>query len=339
MATEIEIKLVTPANALGQSIDNLCRLYDISSLHVNHLTTSYYDTKSFLLKQKKIALRVREGNGKPVQTLKTAGIKESGLFVRGEWEWDLDSTTPDISLLTSNDAWPEDLSGKELNCLFKTEVQRRSALIYWQGAEIEWVIDEGKVVGTHGSENICEMELELKKGHISELFDVAEQMVVEVPSVLSNISKAHRGYRLFSKEPSQAAITYSADTYFTNTKVPSCWQEAMSRAMNDWLKQVDIVNYSGQFDDYLNCLCCLAEMRSLFALSPNCNSLAFQELQHINETLFTMSVLDSTLFYHSQKKGAFLSQNLSATQEMGKLSIKLTRFLSDLSPDKKNNKG
>jgi inorganic triphosphatase YgiF len=66
---------------------------------------------------------------------------------------------------------------------------------------IELVLDQGEVTATPGggasvSTALCELELELKQGSAGDLYRVALQLASAVPVLLSDISKAERGYRL-----------------------------------------------------------------------------------------------------------------------------------------------
>ncbi|MBA2484051.1 MAG: hypothetical protein H0V39_06460 [Nitrosomonas sp.] len=68
------------------------------------------------------------------------------------------------------------------------------------GSEIEFCLDRGKFLTKKSTIPLCEIELELKLGNASKLFQfaLALQNVLPFPLKLENASKAERGYRLSS---------------------------------------------------------------------------------------------------------------------------------------------
>ena len=61
---------------------------------------------------------------------------------------------------------------------------------------MELVWDLGEVTSGNQSVPICEIELELKKGNTSALFDLAKRIVSLLPTSIGTDSKAARGYNL-----------------------------------------------------------------------------------------------------------------------------------------------
>src|ERR1700749_1269341 len=59
------------------------------------LVSTYFDTDHRAFAGQGLALRVRSGDGRFLQTLKSGG--EGGVaFTRGEWEWEIDGETPEL---------------------------------------------------------------------------------------------------------------------------------------------------------------------------------------------------------------------------------------------------
>src|SRR5690606_28489029 len=61
---------------------------------------------------------------------------------------------------------------------------------------IEAALDLGKVVAGKQSEEICELELELRQGEPQALLELAVELAAELALMPCDISKAERGYRL-----------------------------------------------------------------------------------------------------------------------------------------------
>src|SRR5207248_8634210 len=88
---------------------------------------------------------------------------------------------------------------RRLAPLFRTEVTRLIAeLEPAPGTRIEAAIDRGEIRarGTASKERISEIELELKSGPVTSLYDTALQLLAVAPLRLDPRSKAERGFRL-----------------------------------------------------------------------------------------------------------------------------------------------
>ncbi|WP_020679344.1 inorganic triphosphatase [Marinobacterium rhizophilum] len=208
MAREIELKLsIEPQQAVV--LLALPLLAEPESGGCRPLHNQYFDTPDRLLAQHQVALRIREQGGRYIQTLKTRGSSQGGLHQRNEWEWDLVTPALDYALLATAD-WPQALQAPEVQQrivpAFRTDFERTTWLlrppsISGKPVLIELVLDQGEVTatpagGTRLSTALCELELELKQGSAADLYRVALELATAVPVLLSDISKAERGYRL-----------------------------------------------------------------------------------------------------------------------------------------------
>ncbi|MFT8719890.1 CHAD domain-containing protein [Acetobacter sp.] len=161
------------------------------------LLTTYYDTPELLLSHSGFALRVRKSGRKRIQTLKSQG-DDSGLASnRGEWEWVITTDAPDLDLLsgTPAEALRPKLLGK-LQPIWVSDVQRTIHMLEYAGATVELAIDEGTVRAGDQKEDFQEVELELKSGSVTALYQLALALQADVPLRLGTVSKAERGYRL-----------------------------------------------------------------------------------------------------------------------------------------------
>ncbi len=210
MAKEIELKLTIPTQAA-----HLLRQHPVLGQAVSFdskvLQNIYFDTSDLKLNHARVALRIRKAGDLYIQTLKTSGSGSGGLHERGEWEWELSKPELDLSLIDS-DVLPERLDTEtlknELKPAFETNFTRQRWLLAVSHehlkAEIELVLDQGEAIAEGQKDPISEIELELKSGDADLLFKVAHDLSDTVPLLISNISKAQRGFRLFA--PQQAGL-------------------------------------------------------------------------------------------------------------------------------------
>ncbi len=161
------------------------------------LVSVYFDTPDEALRRKGYVLRVRHKGDRRIQTVKAEGAAAAGLFVRPEWECDIEGDTPRLDASSGPLAelfLPETLAA--LVPRFETRVTRTLYLLAVEGAEIELAVDIGKVVAGRRRADLCEIELELKSGPPRALFDLARAFDDHVPLRLGVRAKAERGFAL-----------------------------------------------------------------------------------------------------------------------------------------------
>ncbi len=210
MEQEIELKLLAPQNA-GQVIEQrvLPRLNATVSKQQVELGNYYFDTAKRELRALDIGLRIRKNADQYEQTLKTAGKSMGALHQRPEYNVDLEGGAvaeseqglcPVLALFPDS-AWPEgfDLKSAQhnLQTLFNTDFTRTIYLVnISEKCQIEMVFDQGLISAKGKTKPICEIELELKKGQASDLFELAEELLKAMYLAVGSDSKAARGYRL-----------------------------------------------------------------------------------------------------------------------------------------------
>ncbi|KRB86301.1 CHAD domain-containing protein [Sphingomonas sp. Root710] len=174
------------------------RLFGIAGRRHRRLVATYFDTPDQRLARAGYTLRIRRADEERIQTVKAAGSRTAGLFVRGEWEqpitgdWPIlnDATGPLRQFVDARDL-------KRIGSLFVTEIDRIDGMIEQPGATmIEYAIDKGRVHTDDHSSDISEIEFELKQGNPQALFDLARELQEEVPLRLGVQTKSDRGYRL-----------------------------------------------------------------------------------------------------------------------------------------------
>jgi triphosphatase len=162
------------------------------------LVSTYFDTPDCALQQSGAVLRVREQDGRFVQTVKTEPPAGSSLLARGEWEDRIAENRPDLEAPESGSRIPAEIAS-ELRSVFVSEVDRTVIEITPEsGTRIEAAIDQGMLRSADKtrSEAISEIELELKEGDRASVYDVALQLLETAPLRIDLRSKAERGYRL-----------------------------------------------------------------------------------------------------------------------------------------------
>ena len=127
-----------------------------------HMETTYYDTPSHSLSQRRWTLRRRMENEASVCTLKTPGKGRE----RGEWEVECGRIEDAISELCKLGA-PEELGslcheGLVISCGAK--FTRRAGTFALRNCVMEIALDEGVLLGAGKELPLLELEVELKDG-------------------------------------------------------------------------------------------------------------------------------------------------------------------------------
>ena len=210
---EIELKLeVPPASvpALGR-IPSLRALVDHPDIATE--ISVYFDTDKHKLRRHGLTLRVRRTGDRRVQTIKA--VADGKFLERDEWEAEIPSDTPDLSLARGTPLEPL-LSRKlrrRLKPVFETKVRRRSSSLSDETRAVMLTLDKGRVDTGERSQPLCEIELELKRGARETLFELAREVVDALPAQLAVASKAERGYALIDGADGAPAKAVSVDLH------------------------------------------------------------------------------------------------------------------------------
>lgn len=175
------------------------------------LVSTYFDTPDHALAQQGLALRVRERDGCFIQTVKSNERTGVTGLARGEWEDAVRSAQPDLQAPETGRFLGPEITGR-LVPLFRTEIGRRTIqLAPAPDTRIEAAIDRGRVYAParDSSEAISEVELELKSGSATALYDIALDLLAVAPVRLERHSKAARGYRLAAAEAAPVAAVHA----------------------------------------------------------------------------------------------------------------------------------
>ncbi|RBP11938.1 inorganic triphosphatase YgiF [Roseiarcus fermentans] len=168
------------------------------------LRTVYFDTDAGDLSRARVALRVRHSDDGRVMGLKRASA-DGGAFEREETEVAVASAEPDLSLFPK--ALARDIArltgGAPLAPRFGSDIARATRTVAKDGAEVEIAFDDGFLFAGERRAPTQEIELELKSGPPSVLFDLGLDLVEAFPVRLGVQSKAERAHALLDPRPPQ----------------------------------------------------------------------------------------------------------------------------------------
>lgn len=226
---ECELKLAGSRAALRKAETALNRIVGKRiEWRTDRLITSYYDTSDRRLSNRGVALRVRKKDREFTQTVKAKALKTAAISNRPEWNVEVSSTRPDVSVLPAAARKRVGLVlPNELKKLFTVDVERKKADIEIPGKEgaeptvVEIALDRGEVKAGRKSVDMTELEIELISGDPSAIYDLAIQLADTGLSV-NQVTKAETGYRLIdgAVEPKPVRLSkFKVDQNHTSNHV------------------------------------------------------------------------------------------------------------------------
>ena len=193
---EVEIKLQLPPTSLSQ-LKKIPFIHGLRAPAKRATEVSvYFDTPKRKLHKKGLLLRVRRIGDRYIQTIKASA--NSHLFERGEWEAKLAGAEPDLDLAAGTALEPlaKRKLRRQLKPLFETRVRRTVYPVTNNGRAIALMFDRGTIRTGTRSAPLCEIELELQRGQMTDLFEIARELTHALPAQLALQSKSERGYEL-----------------------------------------------------------------------------------------------------------------------------------------------
>lgn len=185
-ADEIELKFL----ADPKDVDAVLAAAPAGEEREQELVSTYFDTPEGDLRQAGVSLRIRRHGEKRIQTL-----KRGDGFAREEHEAEVPADQLDLSMRALHECLPAEKHAA-LSPMFTVRVHRRQRTFEHQGAQIEMAVDQGEVRAGGRHRPISEVELELKDGPCSGLFDIARSLSRTAPLYLSFEGKASQGRQL-----------------------------------------------------------------------------------------------------------------------------------------------
>lgn len=203
---ERELKLYIPP-AQQQHVAKALACY--KKTQTIHLAAQYFDTPQRCLARGLAALRLRLEEGQWVQTLKMRGKDE---LSNVEFNHLRPNATLDLNVYENTVAAPllDRLNGP-LELRYETEVQRQVALVQSGSSKIEIALDIGLIRAKNSELPISEIEFELKKGAIHDVFVLAAQWLEKYSLIIELRSKSERGDTLYEHTcPAQPVYGHEA---------------------------------------------------------------------------------------------------------------------------------
>ncbi|MDE1168548.1 MAG: CYTH domain-containing protein [Pseudomonas sp.] len=268
MQKETEIKLrVSPETLAALREHPLLKKRNKSGWERRELFNQYFDTPGRDLAAAKVALRLRRDGDEVIQTLKTRGQSIAGLSERNEYDWKLEKAKLDLKKL-DGECWPEalaELDKKTIKPMFTTDFVRERAEIAWGRGKakvvIEAALDLGKVIVGKQSEEICELELELREGEPAALLELAAELAATLPLMPCDISKAERGYRLF--DAGSYALSLPAPELTAETPLDDAFAALAWHLLGSSQRLAEQYRHNGHWRLLLDWVEQLSELRAL----------------------------------------------------------------------------
>lgn len=203
MAREVEIKLdIDAAHASKLSV---LAAFSGEAQHQRQISV-YFDTPKSKLRRNGWVLRVRQVDGRFVQTIKRSGASPIPVE-RDEWEEEVSALKPDPKAIAKSPLAElvKARQFRQLEPICRCDVDRSTRLISSGKGSFELTYDEGLVEARDACEPIHEIELELKDGELGSLLASARKIVSRAPVKIGVMAKSERGFALAERKPSAPA--------------------------------------------------------------------------------------------------------------------------------------
>jgi inorganic triphosphatase YgiF len=232
---EIELKLALPCadtQVLEQLLARMPLLVRRKATR-ERLQNTYYDTLDDALNLQHTVLRIRRVGGEeaPVwlQTLKMGDSGDSALSQRCEWEEAVPGAALQSGMLQATPWLQLDPDGALFHALtarFTTDFTRTRWTIRNRddASVVEVALDLGQILAGGQSAPICELELELKAGEPTALFDIARQIARAVAVIPLGASKSQRGFALANNTLNQPSRARPPDLLPEMTLSEAAWR-------------------------------------------------------------------------------------------------------------------
>ncbi|HEY4043342.1 MAG TPA: CHAD domain-containing protein [Rhodopila sp.] len=198
LGREIELKFLVNDDAFKTIRQATLLGYDAGRGAACRLHSTYFDTERGDLRRHRIVLRMRRQDSRHVLTLKWEGRAGSSTFERGELEAPAPSSLPDPALLGA--AVEAEImrvtEGRPLQPVFATDIKRVVHRVAVGVSKIEAAFDTGFIVCGVQKTPVREIELELKAGEPTDLYQLGLSLAANFPVRLGIITKAERGVLL-----------------------------------------------------------------------------------------------------------------------------------------------
>ncbi len=210
------------------------------------LVTTYFDTTDARLKRGGAALRIRESGKAREQTLKLT-LPGGTAVQRGEWNAAAASDLPEPSAfpVKPRTAIVRLLDGAALGPIAINRIKRTKRRLHFGGSAIEIAFDLGTIEAGGREKAICELEIELVEGHLSDVIALALHLPLGPDLSWSVSSKAERCYLLAYDDLQPPAIRAGPVKLSTTMDAASGFQAIAWNCLGQLLANYPLVIASG----------------------------------------------------------------------------------------------
>lgn len=207
---EVEVKLTGALPALEAAFRSVPMPDGSSEPPGRNLVSTYYDTAKAALRAQDGFLRMLRVSGRYVITFKRSSNGSEG-FARDEFEGRSRTAKLDISILgvEAETAIRSMIGDEPLIEQFTTHVRRRTHEVDLREARVEIALDGGTIIANGRREPVHELELELKDGDASAMFDFAARLARDHDLFIECRSKGDRGFALARDETPRARRSWT----------------------------------------------------------------------------------------------------------------------------------
>lgn len=306
MTNEVELKLrIQPSDILHLRRHAAVAQVSTGKPVTRKLTSIYFDTPELALLDAGISLRVRHMSGGWFQSVKGAGTSFAGLHQRKEWEDIIASPQPDFSKITAPELtriFDDPQLRNALRPIFTTAVRRTEwHLALDNGTLVEMALDQGELIVGTAREPIREIELELKHGQPSCLFNFALTLQADIPLWIENISKAERGYAYYRQEKPGALKAKPARLH-PAMHLNDAWENILQTCITQLQANHDVILKTDAPEGVHQMRIALRRLRSAFSI--------FQDRMPDDGKLVTELRWLATTLGHVRDLDVFLTQTL-----------------------------
>lgn len=202
---EIELKLIVDADRLADFNNAPVMTSNARNKGARkHFKAAYYDTPERTLWRNGLTLRVRQSGARFTQTVKTE--RGDDPLRRGEWEASVTSMMPDLALAMPfiPEKIRSDLHAQALEPVFTTDIRRHQRMVDMPSGTVEVAFDHGMLKAGPRTLPVSEIEIELKQGNASAIYELALRLAEHGPLKPSIRTKSARGFDLAADKPPSA---------------------------------------------------------------------------------------------------------------------------------------
>ena len=316
MSEEIELKFyidsTEDADLISSTIESALKDYQLECLGTKKLENAYYDTKDLILRNLNMGVRVRSiDDNYHEQTAKCSGVVIGGLHKRIEYNVPIGSKEPELKKFPTVMWKDQDVEFLQQNIekKFETNFKRKLWLVKQNDMVVaEICYDHGSVESKEHKELINEIEIEVKKGNVDNIIDIAKSIIAadRIKMHLDSRSKAYRGYELAGLSDLPKAKSFVIDE-----------SGDRDRALHSYLMQ---------FTEHEQIMLSNYDVRALSVMS-----LSAFELKKLTSDIYydkiseILSELEKTAEMTDEKKKVFM--DLISSKEYLNFLLEIYRFL------------